>query len=182
MPLPYDEAVFELDNMPVKLVAQRKIPHMETAGISLKGYEENEEFVTHFWVARPLIYAGLARLADQLVDLSELSRIHYMERIHPVDRVAPLPDKFYQRIYLTLDELARTGEGDSGSYEARSRIAGMYRDIVEGRIRKIVRFASLSVPTEQTRNLTTEEKVLFEKLALETRNWRSRMLGLTGGS
>lgn len=177
-----DEAVFEVDNMPVKLVAQRKIPRMETAGISMKGYEENEEFVTHFWVARPLINTGLARLVDQLVDLSELSRIHYMERIHPVDRVAALPDKFYQRIYLTLNELARAGKDDAGSHETRSRFVGMYRDILEGRIRKIMRFASLSARTEQTKNFTMEEKILFEKLALETRNWKSRMLSLTGGS
>lgn len=174
------EAVFQADNMPVKLVAIRKISAMETAGISLKGYEENEEFVTHSWVARQLIDAGLARLAEQLVDISELSRIHYMERIHPVDRVAPLPERFYQRTYLTLSELTRSAKDRSGSDEARSRFVGMYRDILEGRIRKIVRLASLSANTDQTKSLTAEEKSLFEKLALETRIWRSEMLALAG--
>lgn len=178
MPLSSDDFLFELDNLPVKLVAVRKIPRMETSGLLLKGYEENEEFTANLWIAKTLVESGVARFTGEEVEMQELSRIHYMERIQPLERLMLLPARFYQRVYLTLSEMRRSVRGDMGRIEIYSKFVGMLRDILESRIRKIVRLASLGTPTDQTRSLTPEEKVLFEEVSTAISSWRSKMLRL----
>lgn len=132
----------------------------------------------NLWIGKVLIESGIARLTGEEVELSELSRIHYMERIQPLDRLMPLTARFYQRVYLTISEMKRGVRGDVGHIETYNKFVGMLRDIIEGRIRKIVRLASLGTTTDQTKNLTPEERSLFEAVSAAISAWRSKMLHL----
>lgn len=179
MPL-LENLLFEFDNVSVRMVAVRKIPKMETSGLLLKGYEENEEFTVNLWVGKELIESGLARFTGEAIESSELSRIHYNERMQPLDRLALLPERFYPRVYLSLSEMRRGIRGDLARIETYNRFLGMFRDILEGRLRKIVRLASLGASTDQIKNLTPEEKTLYEELSSILSGWRSTMMSLVG--
>jgi len=180
MPLSLEDLLFEFDNDSVRMVAVRKIPRIETSGLLLEGYEENEEFTVNLWVGRELVESGLARFAEEEIGSQELGRIHYMERIQPLGRLAPLPERFYQRVYLTLSSLRRRARGDLARIEAYNRLVGMFRDIVEGRVRKIVRLASFGASTDQVKNLAPEERRLYEELSSIISSWRSNILRIAG--
>lgn len=180
MPLLLEDLLFEFDNVSVRMVAVKKIPEMETSGLHLKGYDGNEAFTVNLWVGRELVESGLARFAEEEIGTSELGKIHYMERIQPLERLAPLPERFYQRIYLTLSDMRRRVRGDLARIEMYNRFVGMFRDILEGRVRKIVRLASFRTSTDQIRNFTPEERALYEELSSIILSWRSSMLSLVG--
>lgn len=170
---------FEFDNVEVRMVAVKKIPKMETSGLDLKGYDENEEFTVNLWIGRELIESGSARFVEtEEIGASELGKIHYMERIQPLERLASLPERFYQRIYLTLNNMRRRLGGDLTRIEMYKRFIGMFRDVLEGRVRKIVRLASFRASTDQIKNFTPEERALYEELSSIISSWRSSILDL----
>lgn len=175
-----EDLLFDFDNVLVRMVAVKKIPKMETSGLLLKGYEENEAFTVNLWVGRELVESGLARFDEEEIGASELGKIHYMERIQPLERLAPLPERFYQRIYLTLSDMRRGVRGDLARIEMYNRFIGMFRDILEGRVRKIVRLASFAASTDQIRNFTPEERALYKELSSIISSWRSSISGLVG--
>ncbi|MFB0543777.1 MAG: hypothetical protein ACETVR_03250, partial [Candidatus Bathyarchaeia archaeon] len=135
MSLLREDLLFEFDNVSVRMVAVKKILEMETSGMHLKGYDENEEFTVNLWVGRELVESGLARFAEEEIDASELGNIHYMERVQSLGGLASLPDRFYQRIYFTLYDMRRRMRGDLARIENYKKFVGMFRDIVEGRVR-----------------------------------------------
>jgi len=175
-----ENLLFDFDNVPVKVAAFRKIPKIETSGLSLKGHEEKEEFTVNLWIASELVESGLASFVGEEIEVSELSKIHYSERMQPLDRLALLPERFYPRIYLSISEMRRGIRGDPARFDMFNRFTGMFRDILEGRIRKIVRLASLGAPTDQTKNLTPEEKILYGELSSIFYSWRTTMMNLVG--
>jgi len=175
-----ENLLFEFDNVLVRMVAVRKIPKMETSGLILKGYEENEEFTVNLWIGKEFVESGLARFAGEEIVVSELSKIHYNERMQPLDRLAVLPERFYPRIYLSLSNMRRGLKGDIARIEAYNRFLGIFRDILEGRLRKIVRLASLGASTDQIKSLTPEEKALYDELSSMFSGWRSTMTSLVG--
>lgn len=173
-----ENLLFDFDNVSVKMVALRKIPKMETSGLPLKGYEEKEEFTVNLWVAKELVESGLARFVGEEIELSDLNNIHYNERIQPLDRLVLLPERFYPRIYLSIFNIRRGIKGDLVRIEMYNKFLGMFRDVLEGRVRKIIRLASLGASTDQIKNLTPEEKTLYNELSSLISGWRSSMTRL----
>ena len=64
-----ENLLFDFDNVPVKVVALRKISKMETSGLALKGYEEKEEFTVNLWVAKELVESGLAHFVGEEIEV-----------------------------------------------------------------------------------------------------------------
>ncbi|MFQ6053862.1 MAG: hypothetical protein ACE5OO_06530, partial [Candidatus Bathyarchaeia archaeon] len=54
---------FDLENMPVAVVATRNIPRIETSGIVIEETEAGGELTVYMWVAWELVEAGLARFS-----------------------------------------------------------------------------------------------------------------------
>jgi DNA replication initiation complex subunit (GINS family) len=87
-----------------------------------------------------------------------------------------LPETFYPRLrrYLTnLKDSAKAPEKMLENEKARQ----LTQDIVNSRLRKIVSIASAPAQTEQTlRNLTGEERILYEQLYTLINQWRTQIL------
>jgi hypothetical protein len=171
---------FEFENMPVKVIATRKIPEIETAGLRIQETEPGRELTVSLWVAWELVDAGLARLADDSVSDEEWTQIHYRERFQPVGQPSPLPNDFYLKAYLTFKRNRKALESDSSSLGSLDRRRGRFRDILESRIGKIIRLASAEV-TVESRGLQKEESRLYNNLYSLVSTWRKEMRELGGG-
>jgi len=165
---------YEFENMPVKLVATKKIPGIETAGLSIGETDVNKELTVNLWIARELIEAGLARFADGGIGGEEWTQIHYRERLLPIGQLSPLPSGFYSRAYLTFHRLEREAKNDATRMQNVNRLRGMFRDILESRINKIVRLASAEASTA-SRDLQPEEAFLFREVQGIVSAWRGEI-------
>jgi hypothetical protein len=170
----------EFENMPVKVIAIRKIPEIETAGLRIQETEPGRELTVSLWVAWELVDADLARLADEGVSVEEWTQIHYRERFQPVGQPSPLPDDFYLKAYLTFKRNYRASESDSSSLGSLDRRKGRFRDILESRIGKIIRLASAEAAVE-SRFLQKEESKLYNDLYSLVSTWRKEMRELGEG-
>jgi len=175
-----DDLRLMFENMPIRLVASRNIPRMETAGIFIEETETGKELIVSQWLAWELVEAGLARFADYGVSNDEWTQIHYRERFQPLGRLAPLPDRYYPRAYLTFKRLEKEAGGDSARLEGLNRLRGMYRDILESRISRIVRLASMEAKVSSTA-LQPEEVPIYDKMHGLVSLWRSKMRGVALG-
>lgn len=160
--------ILEYENIPVRLLALRRISRIETAGLVIEEREAEEELVIPLWIAWELVEAGLARFLEGGIRGDEWTQIHYRERVHPPGRVTPLPEGFYRRAYLTLEGMRRRGEEQLG------RLKGIYRDIVESRIGGVVRMAA-SEARAPSGMLQPEEELLYREVRSSISRWRSEM-------
>ena len=168
------DVFFDFENMPVRITATRKIPAVETPGITIDETEAGGVLTVPVWVAFELVEAGLARMVDEGVSGEEWTQIHYRERFQPLGQPSPLPDSFYSKVYLTFFHEVKRAEGDSVRAENLERMRGRFRDIIESRIGKVTRLASAEVEA-QTRNLQPEEAALYKELYSIISEWRRQM-------
>ena len=171
---------FEFENTPVRLVTTRKIPKIETAGLIIEETEAGRELIVNLWIAWELLEAGLARFADEGVSGEEWTQIHYRERFQPMSQPSPLPDRFYNKAYLTFKRDAKAASGDPSRIENLDRMRGRFRDILESRIGKIIRLASAEA-SSQARALQMEEAALYRDLHDIISSWRKEIRRLGEG-
>jgi len=169
-----EDLYFEFDNMPVRLMATRNIPRIETAGILIEETEAGQELTVNLWIAWELVEAALARFADDGVGNEEWTQIHYRERFQPLGRPSPLTERFYSRVHLTFSRLMKEARGDTTRLENLNRLRGMFRDILESRIDRIVKLASAEAATS-SRPLQPEEASLYSELYALISSWRREM-------
>lgn len=171
---PVKDFNFEFENLAVELVATRSIPRIETAGSVIEATEAGRNFTTNLWIALELVEEGLARFTVEGVDSDEWTQIHYRERFQPLSRPFPLPDGFYHRAHYTFSRLMKEAKGDTTRLEHLNRLRGMYRDILESRISKIVRLASAEAAILPS-SLQPEESLLYSELHALIASWREEM-------
>jgi len=174
-----DPSSLDYENIHLKLVSTRNIPRTETPGYTLEEIEERREFTVPFWISRILIESGYARMSDDYVTADEWTQIHFKERFNPAGPPAQLPKDFYPRAYISLLQATKDAEKDASKIEQLNRLQAKYRDIMESRIGKITRLASLE-STQQTGILQPEEQRLYEELQTLISSWRGEMRKLGG--
>ena len=161
------------ENMLVRIVATRNIPLIETIGLEIMEKEEGRTFDIPFWIAKILVDSGLARFIDSGITQEEWMQIHFRERFNPLGPLTSLPDDFYSRAYLSLFLVKQGGFMESSKQEVFNRSWARFRDILEARIGKITRLAS--VETAQSQSMELEEILFYETLRGTIANWRDKM-------
>ena len=128
MTSPLGDAYIDFENIPVKIVAIRKIPAINTPGLVIEEADEGNTITVNLWIAMEFIEAGLAKLSDEGLSSEEWTQIHYRERFQPLGRPTPLPNDFYAKAYLTFaremrgekivgPEFTELSMGMSGDYD-----------------------------------------------------------------
>ena len=179
-----ENADFVFKNTPVKIIVNRNCPEIKLAGLKVGPFQEGKEYEVRFWIARELEKAGIARFREEeLLDLVKLNKIHWKERVQSTQQIAFLPEDFYPRLRRYLADL-KTGAikkpEKMRDYEKARRLS---RDIINLRLKKIVSLASAPAQTAQIlRNLTKEERVIYERLHAIISEWRTRILKMKRGS
>ena len=164
-------------------MANRNCPEIELAGLKVGPFQKGREYDVRFWVAQEVVRAGIARFhEDEVLTLIKLNKVHWKERVQSSQQITSLPQDFYPRLrrYLfDLEEVALRKPEERRKYE---RAAGLSRDIVNLRLKKIVSLASSPAQTPQIlRNLTKEERVVYERLYAIVNEIRTEILKREGG-
>lgn len=169
---------FIFENSPARIVANRNSPEIKLAGLSVGPFEEGNDYEVSYWVALELAKSGIAHFhAEDLLDASKLSKIQWTERVQTAGQISKLPEGFYpklRRYVIILREGIGNNPEKMREYE---RVDQLTKDIVNSRLKKIVSIASSPAQTENTlRNLTEEERFLYEQLFKVINNWKTQIL------
>jgi hypothetical protein len=173
------DADFIFENTVVKIVANRNSPEIDLPGIKVGPFLEGKEYEVRYWIAIELKKAGIAHIRmDDTFDLMMLNKIHWKERVQTSQRVTSIPKEFYPKLRRFLKDLneqaIKKPEKRSDSEKAKNLSA----DILRMRLKKIVTLASSG--RDQTgqilRNLTIEEKYVYNSLHKIINEWQNEIL------
>ncbi|MEM1515409.1 MAG: hypothetical protein QXH24_05105 [Candidatus Bathyarchaeia archaeon] len=168
---------FLFENSFVTVTAIKSVPKIDLVGFSIGPFEEGHEYEIRLWVARELEKDKLVKIKESGLDASKIYKIQWTERIQALGQLSTLPEVFYPRIRRAINELKKLSGTNLDKLREYERIQNLAQDIVNCRIRKIISLATISVPESQAlRNLTPEEKDLYEKIRRIVSEWRSKIL------
>jgi hypothetical protein len=176
--LSLDVDLIEYENTPVKLVALRKTPKIETPGLVIDEVDVRKEFFVPFWVAGILVESGLAKYGEEGLTGDDWTSTHFKERFNPGGSPGALPKDFYARAYISLSLAARAVGGDPSKAEQLNRLHARFREIIESRVGKITRIATTET-SPQPGILQTEEQVLYTALENKIADWRREIRRLS---
>jgi hypothetical protein len=163
-------AHLEYQNSEITIRAIKRIPNVETPGITIREVQEGVEFTVLFWVAKILVEHGLAEYIEPSVTQTEWTQVHYRERLNPAGPPTTLPDGFYERAYQTFIQ-SRISEDQDPTI---NRMKAWFRDILESRIGRITRTASSSASSPISL-LHKAEGHLYDEVHRVIQGWRKKM-------
>lgn len=166
-----DVNLIEYENTPVKLVALRKTPKIETPGLTLDEVDERKEFSTPFWIAEILVDASFAKYAEEGLTAEEWTSTHFKERFNPGGAPSALPKNFYAKAYISLTLAAKAAEGDATKTEQLNRLHARFREIIDSRVGKVTRIATTETALQPSM-LQPEEEELYQELEHTVSGWR----------
>ncbi len=173
---------FIFENSLTKVTANRNCPEIKLAGLTVGPFEEGNEYEVCYWIATELAKSGIARFhAEDLLDATKLSKIQWTERVQTAGQISKLSEGFYPKLRRYLVELREGMTNNPEKMREYERVDHLAKDIVNSRMKKIVSIASAPAQTESAlRNLTAEERLLYEQLFQVINSWKTRILEQTG--
>jgi len=174
------DADFMFENTPVRIIVSRNCPEIELAGLKVGPFEEGKEYEVRFWIAFELERAGIARFKEEeLLDAVKLYKMHWKERVQSVKEISSLSENFYPKLRRYLAGLKREAVNNPEKMKEYEKVTRLSHDIIHCRLRKIVSLASAPAQTDQIlKNLTREERIIYERLSSIISEWRSIILKL----
>ena len=169
---------FMFENSPVKVIANRNCPEIKLAGLTVGPFEEGNEYEVLYWVARELEKFGVVRFrSEELLDSTKLYKIQWKERVQAAGQISELPKDFYPKLRRLLSELKEDAAKHPEKMREYEKMKQLATDIVNLRLKKTISLASAPAQTEHTlRNLTAEEKLLYEQIYKLINKWKNQML------
>jgi hypothetical protein len=169
---------FSFEQSSVRIIASRNCPEIVLAGLNVGPFEEGNEYDAPFWVALELEKAGIARFREEeVLDAAKLYKIQWTERVQTAGQVSKLPENFYPKLRRCLAELKDDAAKTPEKLQEYEKIRHLTRDTVNSRLKKIVSLASVQTQTQEVlKNLTPEERFLYEKLHKFISDWRTKVL------
>jgi hypothetical protein len=172
------DANFEYENRNVRVFALKDHPEINLVGLKIGPFLEGEEYEVKFWVAEELEKKGIIRFReDESLDPIKLYKIHWKERVQPATQLSPLSNDFYPSLRRFISRMKKDSDGTSEKMKDYDRSISLAQDIVNCRLKKIVSLSSSSLQTDQIlRNLSKEERILYNNLYETINGWRSIIL------
>lgn len=171
---------FTFEHSTVKVVANRNSQEIKLAGLTVGPFEEGNEYEIQFWIAQELEKAGIVRLREEeKLDATKLYKIQWTERVQTAGQISKLPENFYPKLRRLLSELKETISKSPEKIRECEKIKNLAHDILNARLKKIVSLASTSTQSGQIiKNLTEEERILYEEIHKLICEWRMKILEL----
>lgn len=169
---------FIFENSPVKVIANRNCPEIKLAGLTVGPFEEGNEYEVLYWVARELEKFGVVRFrSEELLDSSKLYKIHWKERVQTAGQVSELPKDFYPKLRRYIAKLEVEAAKTPEKMREYEKVKQLAVDIVNLRLKKIISLASAPAQAEHIlRNLTAEERLLYEHIYRLINKWKNQLL------
>jgi len=168
---------FMFENSLVAVIAVKNVPKIDLVGFSIGPFEEGHEYEVRLWVARELEREELVKIKEGELDTAKIYKIQWTERIQAVGQLSTLPEDFYPRIRRVINELKESSRLSPEKMREYEYVQNLAHDIVNCRLRKIISLASVPAPEGQTlKNLTPEERELYERIRRIVGGWRSNII------
>lgn len=176
------EVDFEFKNATFRIVANRKSSEIELAGFKIGPFEEGGEYNVRFWVAKELVNAGIAHFKEEeSLDAVKLYKIQWKERVQSGKRFSSLPEDFYFKLRRYLADVKSEATIRTEKMREYEKTSSLSRDIINCRLKKIVSLSSSPAQTSQIlKNLTREERMIYNHLYKVISEWRSKILEEVG--
>ena len=105
--------------------------------------------------------------------------INYKEEIQSSNQLTGLQENFYPKLRLFLkskkDEATNQPERIQ-SVREYERAMNMAWEIINYRLTKIITLSSGPTQVDQVKKLTTEEKLIYDRLGIILNSWKTEML------
>jgi len=172
------DADLDFENSLVRITANRTCPEIKLAGLSVGPFDEGSDYEVCYWVAQELVNSGVARFhAEDQLDVGKLGKIQWMERVQTAGQMSKLPEGFYPRLRRCIAEARKGMVNNPEKMREFERMDQLTKDIVNSRLKKIVTFATSPAQTESSmRNLTVEERLLYEQLYQVISKWKTQIM------
>jgi hypothetical protein len=173
-----DDVDFDFENLPAKIVASQSIQDLQVAGVEVGPIAEGQELDTRYWVASHLVAAGLASFRDdEMMTFNVLYKTHWKEtKLQLGRRISSLPEYFYPRLRRYLRQLKEKASMDAMWASEYTNALRLAHDVTNCRLKKIVSLSASSAQTEDLlQNLSSEERLLYERLHAMVSTWRSKI-------
>jgi hypothetical protein len=170
---------FEFENSIVRVVANRNCPEIKLVGLNVGPFEEGNVYEVRFWVAQELEKAGIVRFREEeVLDAKKIYKVQWTERVQTPSQISKLPEDFYPKLRRYLAELNKASAKSPEKMREYEKSRQVIRDMVNARLKKIVSLATANFgQTEQIlKNLTREERLIYERLHKLIRNWKAKIL------
>lgn len=170
---------FTFEHSPARIISNRNCPEIKLAGLTVGPFEEGNEYETYYWIALELDKSGIAHFReDENLGVAKLNKVQWTERVQTPGQISKLPDQnFYPKLRRCLADLKREASKTPEKVLEHERGKQLTRDIVNSRLRKIISIASAPAQTEQVlKNLTEEERFLYDQLYTLINDWRTQIL------
>ncbi|WP_309493082.1 hypothetical protein [Candidatus Hecatella orcuttiae] len=164
---------------PVRMVALKPVPRISVAQMELGPWEAGERFEISRWVAEELVESGVAQLESEAEKLSllDLQKAQIVETMQASRRLSTLPENFYPKLRRFLKTLKEAGSGNPEKRAEFEQALRLGMDILTSRLNKILLLASAPEQSEAAvRNLTWEERFLYERLYRTVEEWKASAL------
>ncbi|MEM2092580.1 MAG: hypothetical protein QXR59_04760, partial [Candidatus Bathyarchaeia archaeon] len=91
--------------------------------------------------------------------------------------LSTLPEDFYPRLRRLIDELKAASKVSPEKMREYEYVQNLAQDVINCRLRKIISLASIPAPESHIlKNLTLEEKELYERIHQIIADWRARIV------
>lgn len=167
------------ENQNVKLIVLKNIPEMEVAGEEIGSVEESSYIEVKNWIADELMKTGMAKLAsdEERLSVIEIQKAQVKETMQSPRRFSTLPEDFYPKLRKFLKELKSKAHSDPVKMQELQKVHKLVTDIVSSRLGKILILSSAQEKDENLlRNLTPEERILYDTLNKTVNAWRELAL------
>jgi len=168
---------FIFENNFVTVIAVKSVPKIDLVGFSIGPFDEGHEYEVRFWVARELERDKLVRIKESGFDAAKIYKIQWTERIQALGQLSTIPEDFYPKIRRVIADLRQSSRTSPEKLREYEHILNLVHDIVNCRLRKIISLATISTPEGHAlKNLTPEEKALYERIRQIVAEWRSKII------
>ena len=178
MPEKINTLDFCFENSLVKVVANRNLPEIKLAGLTIGPFDEGNEYEIYYWAAKELAAAGIVHFReDDCLDSTKLYKIQWKEGVQIPGQISDLPEDFYPKLRRYLadakEELTKQPE-KAQEFEKTKHLA---QDILQLRLKKIIALSSAPTQSDQLRKkFTAEEKLIYEQLCKLINEWKTKIL------
>jgi hypothetical protein len=182
MPLKIKNLDFRFENSLVKIIAERNYPEIKLAGLSIGPLEEGNEYEVYYWIAQELAESGIAHFReDDCLDATKLYKVQWKERVQVAGQISELTEDFYPKLRRYLAEVKEDITKQPERVQEYEKAMHLACDIVNSRLKKIVALSSGPAQTDQVlKNLTSEERLIYEQLGRIISEWRMQILEFEG--
>ncbi|MGQ9722339.1 MAG: hypothetical protein ACUVXA_13565 [Candidatus Jordarchaeum sp.] len=158
--------LFKFEHIPVKVMVIRDYPKIEVGGRTLGPFVEGREMTLKLWEAAELVQHKIVKYREEIkFDFSELHKQSWAETSK--SQLQQIDPNFYLKLKMYyMDPEIEESE--------KEKVEGMVMDLMSQRLSKILKIALKGGSrSEMVKNMTEEEKWLYDRLSNLIRSWES---------